>query len=487
MAQRDAAVSLGFAAGAARLATRNIRFTVLACVVLICGCFAAAAVLQMRADRVHALAQAQYFEARRAGRRRGGGGRGAGPPRGLGRSFADGKTVDGAADGVRNITVFDSTGLALTTRDSLESPSLPLDAITSGRPGVYAPGTLTLPYGNRIVAVAFDPHVLVPARMLARAALTLKGGGVLLQDARWSGAGGTVPVAGWPVSVRAAVDEDAALAAWTGALPLYLFVILGPALVGAALAAIFVREFERRARASEAIRSLRATRPVEAKLLVRLAEAERRAVEDARAKTEFIAHMSHELRTPLNAIIGFSEVIERGFYGTVGHAKYVEYAHDINEAGRNLHNKIGDILEFANVEAGRYPLVPAASTSRCHRGGVRRRARGPRLLAPHRAGARLRARRGGAGRQARGGAHPVRADQQCPRLYARGRAGAGRRAGGRGRHRGAGDRQRSRFYPRGSRESRRAVPPLRPAGVGDRAPAWGSPSRCRWRGGWAGR
>jgi len=123
---------------------------------------------------------------------------------------------------------------------------------------------------------------------------------------------------------------------------------------------VFVREFERRARASEAIRTLRTMRPVEAKLLVRLAGAERRAVEDNRAKTEFIAHMSHELRTPLNAIIGFSEVIERGFYGAVGHAKYVEYAHDINEAGRNLHNKIGDILEFANVEAGRYPLSPQA-------------------------------------------------------------------------------------------------------------------------------
>jgi two-component system cell cycle sensor histidine kinase PleC len=89
---------------------------------------------------------------------------------------------------------------------------------------------------------------------------------------------------------------------------------------------------------------------------VRLAEAERRAVEDNRAKTEFIAHMSHELRTPLNAIIGFSEVIERGFYGPAGHPKYIEYAHDINEAGRNLHTKIGDILEFANVEAGRYPI-----------------------------------------------------------------------------------------------------------------------------------
>ena len=43
MAQGGAAVSIGVAAGAARLMTRNIRFTVLVSVVLICGCFAAAA------------------------------------------------------------------------------------------------------------------------------------------------------------------------------------------------------------------------------------------------------------------------------------------------------------------------------------------------------------------------------------------------------------------------------------------------------------
>ncbi|HEY4944262.1 MAG TPA: HAMP domain-containing sensor histidine kinase [Rhizomicrobium sp.] len=346
-------------AGAVRLATRNIRFTVLACVVLICGCFAAAAALQMRNDRVHALAQAQYFEARRAADVAAAAAVTLDRIAAIGRDFADGKPVDGTVDGVSNITVFDNTGLALTTLDSVNNPSLPLDAITSGKPGVYAPGTLTFPYGARIVAVAFDPHVLVPERMLARAALQLTSGVVLLQDSDWSGKGGTTQVAGWPVSVRTSVDEDAALSAWTGSLPLYLFVILGPSLVGAGLAAVFVREFERRARASEAIRTLRSMRPVEARLLVRLAEAERRAVEDARAKSEFIAHMSHELRTPLNAIIGFSEVIERGFYGAVGHAKYVEYAHDINEAGRNLHNKIGDILEFANVEAGRYPLSPA--------------------------------------------------------------------------------------------------------------------------------
>jgi two-component system cell cycle sensor histidine kinase PleC len=167
-------------------------------------------------------------------------------------------------------------------------------------------------------------------------------------------------VPGWPLGVTTTLDEDSALGAWYGSLPLYLFVSLGPALVGAGLAALFVGEFERRARATQAIRSLRAVRPADARLLVRLADAERQAVEARRSKAEFIAHMSHELRTPLNAIIGFSEVIAHGFYGAVGHAKYVEYAHDIAAAGRGLHAKIGDILEFANVEAGRYPLAPIA-------------------------------------------------------------------------------------------------------------------------------
>ena len=62
--------------------------------------------------------------------------------------------------------------------------------------------------------------------------------------------------------VQTSVDESSALRAWTGSLPLYLFVILGPALVGAGLAMVFVQEFERRARTNAAVRSLRATRPV---------------------------------------------------------------------------------------------------------------------------------------------------------------------------------------------------------------------------------
>jgi len=358
MAQSHAAILSPFAV--ARAATRNIRLTVVASVVLICGSFAAAATLQMRNDRAHALAQAEYFEARRADDVAAAADTSLARIAALGLAFAGGKEVREAAhlSGIRNIAVFDRGGAALSRLWGGDTMLLPPGAASATAPAISARSIMTIPRAGRIVAIAFDPGALVPERMLERAALTTANGNVLIQDANWNGSGTLVPVANWPLAVRTSVDEDSALRAWTGALPLYLFVILGPALVGAGLAVLFVGEFERRARANGAIRSLRATRPVEAKLLVRLAQAELRAADDLRAKSEFIAHMSHELRTPLNAIIGFSEVIEQGFYGAVGHAKYVEYAHDINEAGRSLHGKIGDILEFANIEAGRYPLEP---------------------------------------------------------------------------------------------------------------------------------
>jgi len=181
---------------------------------------------------------------------------------------------------------------------------------------------------------------------------------VPLRDVRTGVLSAAVP--GWPLAVMTSVDEKSALEEWVQTLPLYLFVILGPALVGGWLAAMFVGAFERHARASRAIRALKSTRPIEARLMVRLANAERASMEALRSKSEFIAHMSHELRTPLNAVIGFSEIIAEGFYGPSGHPKYGEYARDIGEAGRNLHAKIGDILEFANIEAGRFPLSQEA-------------------------------------------------------------------------------------------------------------------------------
>ena len=76
----------------------------------------------------------------------------------------------------------------------------------------------------------------------------------------------------------------------------------------------------------------------------------------SRAKSEFLANMSHELRTPLNAILGFSEVIGHELLGPLGNDTYRGYAADIHFSGEHLLKIIGDLLDMAKVEAGRFEL-----------------------------------------------------------------------------------------------------------------------------------
>ena len=75
-----------------------------------------------------------------------------------------------------------------------------------------------------------------------------------------------------------------------------------------------------------------------------------------RAKTEFLANMSHELRTPLNSIIGFSEVLSSQMFGPLGRDQYVQYAGNVNKAGRHLLDLIGDILDVSRIETGEIHL-----------------------------------------------------------------------------------------------------------------------------------
>lgn len=89
---------------------------------------------------------------------------------------------------------------------------------------------------------------------------------------------------------------------------------------------------------------------------MRTAEAQLRAEQAARVKTDFVAHVSHELRTPLNAVIGFGEVLERQLFGPLGHPKYAEYARDIRESGEHLLSLINDVLDMSKIEAGRMEL-----------------------------------------------------------------------------------------------------------------------------------
>jgi cell cycle sensor histidine kinase DivJ len=77
----------------------------------------------------------------------------------------------------------------------------------------------------------------------------------------------------------------------------------------------------------------------------------------SRAKTQFLANMSHELRTPLNAVIGFSEILNRELYGTLGETRYRDYARLIHESGEHLLNVVNGILDMSKIEAGKFNIV----------------------------------------------------------------------------------------------------------------------------------
>lgn len=92
-----------------------------------------------------------------------------------------------------------------------------------------------------------------------------------------------------------------------------------------------------------------------ARQIMRVEESEAAAVLASQAKSEFLANMSHELRTPLNAIIGFSEMLNSGYFGPLN-PRQKERINDINLCGGHLLQLITDILEFSKGEAGKLDL-----------------------------------------------------------------------------------------------------------------------------------
>ena len=76
------------------------------------------------------------------------------------------------------------------------------------------------------------------------------------------------------------------------------------------------------------------------------------AMELADAKAQFLSTMSHEIRTPLNAIIGMNTAILR----ESGEEKILEYATDVDNAGKMLLALINDILDYSKLEAGKTKL-----------------------------------------------------------------------------------------------------------------------------------
>ncbi len=74
-----------------------------------------------------------------------------------------------------------------------------------------------------------------------------------------------------------------------------------------------------------------------------------------RLKSEFLASMSHELRTPINALIGYASLMLDRIYCDLT-PRQEEGLNRIQGAAQHLLALINDILDLANIEAGRMPL-----------------------------------------------------------------------------------------------------------------------------------
>jgi PAS domain S-box-containing protein len=76
--------------------------------------------------------------------------------------------------------------------------------------------------------------------------------------------------------------------------------------------------------------------------------AERERVDRAsQAKSEFLARMSHELRTPLNAVLGFAQLLKMEDLSL----DQLEWAEQIERAGKHLLNMIDEVLDIAKIES----------------------------------------------------------------------------------------------------------------------------------------
>lgn len=92
------------------------------------------------------------------------------------------------------------------------------------------------------------------------------------------------------------------------------------------------------------------------KVNLQLKAASDTALAASQAKSQFLAQMSHEIRTPINAVLGMNEMILRESKSE----EILDYAGNIQSAGRTLLTLINSILDFSKIEDGKMEIVRCA-------------------------------------------------------------------------------------------------------------------------------
>lgn len=84
-----------------------------------------------------------------------------------------------------------------------------------------------------------------------------------------------------------------------------------------------------------------------------LVKASEEANKASEAKGQFLANMSHEIRTPINGILGMDEMLLK----ICTDEKQIEYAKNIQSAGKTLLSLINDILDVSKIESGKMDII----------------------------------------------------------------------------------------------------------------------------------
>ena len=83
--------------------------------------------------------------------------------------------------------------------------------------------------------------------------------------------------------------------------------------------------------------------------LVKIRNAERKAIDSDRLKTAFLQNISHEIRTPMNSIVGFSQLLQDK---TITETDENEYLEMISKSSDQLLNIVNEVLDISLIETG---------------------------------------------------------------------------------------------------------------------------------------